>query len=58
MTPQLVTTKEAAQMLRISRSKVRDHLPAVKLSARGTRFDVADIQRLIAARKEHSNGNH
>lgn len=57
MTPQLVTTKEAAQMLRISRSKVRDHLPAVKLSARGTRFDVADIQRLIAARKEHTNGN-
>jgi hypothetical protein len=52
MIPQLVTTKEAAEMLRISRNKVKLHLPAVKLSAHGTRYDIEDIKRLITERKE------
>jgi hypothetical protein len=52
--PQLVTTKEAAEMLRISRNKVKLHLPAVKLSAHGTRYDVADIWALIENKKENT----
>ena len=55
MIPQLVTTKEAAEMLRISRNKVRLHLPAVKLSAHGTRYDIADIRALIDSKKENLN---
>ncbi len=52
MTPQLVTTKEAATLLRISRNKVAKLLPRVRLSAHGTRYDVADIARLIESKKE------
>ena len=54
MIPQLVTTKQAAEMLRISRNKVKLHLPAVKLSAHGTRYDVADICALIVSKKENT----
>ncbi len=54
MIPQLVTTKEAAEMLRISRNKVKLHLTAVKLSAHGTRYDVADIRALIENKKENT----
>ena len=53
-TPMLVTTKEAAELLRISRNKVKNFLPAVKLSAHGTRYDIEDIKRLIADRKENT----
>lgn len=52
MTPMLVTTKEAAELLRISRNKVKNFLPAVKLSAHGTRYDIEDIKRLISDRKQ------
>lgn len=41
-------------MLRISRNKVKLHLPAVKLSAHGTRYDVADICALINSKKENN----
>ena len=54
MIPQLVTTKEAAVMLRISRNKVKLHLPAVKLSSHGTRYDIADIRALIENKKENT----
>ena len=37
---------------RISRNKVKLHLPAVKLSAHGTRYDVADIHALIVSKKQ------
>ncbi len=52
MTPMLVTTKQAAELLRISRNKVKNFLPAVKLSAHGTRYDIEDIKRLISDRKQ------
>jgi hypothetical protein len=52
MSPQLITEKEAATLLRISRNKVKNHLPRIKLSAHGTRYDMADIHRLINERKE------
>jgi hypothetical protein len=54
MTPQLVTTKEAAALLRISRNKVANFLPRVRLSAHGTRYDMADIARLIESKKENT----
>jgi hypothetical protein len=41
-------------MLRISRNKVKLHLPAVKLSAHGTRYDIADIRALIENKKENT----
>jgi hypothetical protein len=50
--PQLVTAKEAASMLRISRNKVANLLPRVRLSAHGTRYDVDDIVRFIESKKE------
>jgi hypothetical protein len=31
---------------------VKLHLPAVKLSAHGTRYDIADIRALIEGKKE------
>lgn len=50
--PQLLTEREAAAALRISRNTVRKILPKVRLSERGTRYDARDIERLIAASKE------
>lgn len=50
--PQLITEKEAAGLLRVSRRKVQTLLPRVRLSARGTRYDMADIQKLVASKKE------
>jgi len=52
VSPQLITEKEAATLLRISRNKVKNHLPRIRLSAHGTRYDMADIVRLINERKE------
>lgn len=50
--PQLITEKEAAGLLRVSRRKVQTLLPRVRLSARGTRYDAADLLRLIESKKE------
>ena len=50
--------RTAAEMLRISRNKVKLHLPAVKLSAHGTRYDVADIHALIVSKKENPTWTH
>ena len=50
--PQLLTEREAAAALRISRNAVRRILPKVRLSARGTRYDARDIEKLINAKKE------
>jgi len=50
--PQLITEKEAAGLLRISRNRVKNLLPRVRLSAHGTRYDLADIAKLIESRKE------
>ena len=50
--PQLVTEKEAAGLLRVSRNRVKQLLPCVRLSSRGTRYDIADIQKLVASKKE------
>lgn len=51
-TPQLITEKEAAGLLRISRRKVQTLLPRVRLSQRGTRYDVSDVLALIESKKE------
>jgi hypothetical protein len=50
--PQLITEKEAAGMLRVSRNRVKQLLPCVRLSARGTRYDISDVVQLINQRKE------
>lgn len=52
MTAMLLTEKEAATLLRVSRAKVKTLLPRVRLSAHGTRYDVEDIKRLIQSKKE------
>ena len=51
-TIQLLTTKEAATILRISRNKVADFLPRVRLSAHGIRYDMRDVISLIERSKE------
>lgn len=49
--PKLLTEAEVAGMLRISRKKVQTLLPRVRLSARGTRYDLRDVEALIANAK-------
>ena len=49
--PQLLTEREAATALRVSRSRVREMLPIVRLSAHGIRYDAADVAELIARLK-------
>jgi hypothetical protein len=56
-TPQLVTEKEAAGLLRVSRNRVKQLLPCVRLSARGTRYDITDVVALIERAKQNTNGN-
>lgn len=51
-TPQLLTEREAAAALRISRNRVRRLLPRVKLSPRAHRYDSRDIEKLINSKKE------
>lgn len=51
-TPQLITEKEAAGLLRVSRRKVQTLLPRVRLSARGTRYDMTDVVALIERTKQ------
>jgi len=56
--PQLITEKEAAGMLRVSRNRVKQLLPCVRLSARGTRYDISDVVALIEKTKQTHNANH
>jgi hypothetical protein len=56
--PTLITEKEAAALLRISRNKVKHHLPRIRLSAHGVRYDVADIRALIDSKKEQNPWTH
>jgi hypothetical protein len=56
--PQLITEEEAAGLLRVSRNRVKQLLPRVRLSTRRTRYDISDVQRLIEGKKENTNGNH
>jgi len=55
--PQLITEEEAAGLLRVSRNRVKQLLPRVRLSTRRTRYDISDVQRLIEGKKENTNGN-
>ena len=52
--PQLITEKESAGLLRISRNRVKNLLPRVRLSAHGTRYDISDVMRLIESKKENT----
>jgi hypothetical protein len=56
--PQLITEEEAAGLLRVSRNRVKQLLPRVRLSTRRTRYDISDVQRLIEGKKENHNANH
>jgi hypothetical protein len=56
--PQLITEEEAAGLLRVSRNRVKQLLPRVRLSTRRTRYDISDVQRLIEGKKENTHGNH
>lgn len=56
--PALITEKEAAALLRISRNKVKHHLPRIRLSAHGVRYDVADVRALIENKKENTPWTH
>jgi hypothetical protein len=51
---QLITEAEAAGMLRISRNRVKNLLPRVRLSSRRTRYDLRDVVALIERSKEQS----
>ena len=55
--PQLITEKEAAGLLRVSRNRVKQLLPRVRLSAHGTRYDVQDVVALIERAKQNTHGN-
>ena len=56
--PQLITEKEAAGLLRVSRRKVQTLLPRVRLSARGTRYDMSDVVALIERNKKQNTWTH
>lgn len=56
--PALITEKEAAALLRISRNKVKHHLPRIRLSAHGVRYDLADVRALIESKKETHTWTH
>ena len=47
MTTQLLTEREAAAALRISRNRVKRLLPRIRLSAHAHRYDSADVAALI-----------
>ena len=56
----LLTVPEVAEMLSISNNQVYvlkaiGELPFIKIS-RSTRFDLADVQRFVAERKQGGNG--
>ena len=56
----LLTVPEVAEMLSISNNQVYvlkaiGELPFIKIS-RSTRFDLADVQRFVADRKQGGNG--
>ena len=56
--PQLITEEEAAGLLRVSRNRVKQLLPRVRLSTRRTRYDISDVEALIESKKENAHGNH
>ena len=56
--PQLITEEEAAGLLRVSRNRVKQLLPRVRLSTRRTRYDISDVQRLIEGKKENTQWTH
>jgi len=56
--PQLITEEEAAGLLRVSRNRVKQLLPRVRLSTRRTRYDINDVQRLIEGKKENTHGTN
>lgn len=49
---QLLTEKEAAKLLRVSRNFIREHFTAIRLSKNGTRYLAADISAFIESKKE------
>lgn len=51
--PQLITEEEAAGLLRVSRNRVKQLLPRVRLSARRTRYDITDVVALIERSKKN-----
>ena len=53
--PQLITEEEAAGLLRVSRNRVKQLLPRVRLSTRRTRYDVQDVVALIERSKQNAN---
>jgi hypothetical protein len=56
--PQLITEEEAAGVLRVSRNRVKQLLPRVRLSTRRTRYDIADVMRLIESKKQTPSWTH
>ncbi len=48
----LLTEKEVAGILRVSRNAVARMIPKIRISAHGTRYDPEDVRRFIAAMKE------
>jgi hypothetical protein len=52
--PKLITEEEAAGVLRVSRNRVKQLLPRVRLSTRRTRYDISDVMRLIESKKENT----
>jgi len=49
--PQLLTEREAAAALRVSRNRVKKLLPRIRLSAHAHRYDAADIAALVGRLK-------
>jgi hypothetical protein len=47
MSPQLLTEREAATALRVSRNRVKGLLPRIKLGPQSYRYDAADVAALI-----------
>jgi hypothetical protein len=58
MTQLLLTEKEVAALLRVGRSKVKNFLPRVRLSAQGVRYDIRDVEALIESKKENTHGTN
>lgn len=50
--PQLLTEREAAAAMRVSRARVKALLPRVTLGPRAHRYDAADLRRVIEERKD------
>jgi hypothetical protein len=53
----LLTEREAAAALRVSRSRVKQLLPRIRLSERATRYDSRDIESLVQRMKSKQPTN-